>query len=234
MTGLTEDHKQLWTDASSLDFLSAQYPWFLETYNGYRYDIQRADAVRYFALHHYGGVYLDLDIHPLRDLTPLLHYPFFACRTSPTGISNDVLGSIPRHPFLNLVIHSLQDYDMSLGLPYLTVMASTGPLFLSTCWVRYLGCWFWRNGEGKGDRGRVWVLVGADERPARLWRHIRGRSWHSWDARFIIWVWKHWLFIVCLGVVLGGAVWMLCRRRRRAWRRKEGGRLRKWELEFLD
>lgn len=38
-----------------------RYPWFLETFDGYPYPIQRADAIRYFVLHHFGGIYIDLD-----------------------------------------------------------------------------------------------------------------------------------------------------------------------------
>ena len=46
----------LWTDASSREFIANEYPWFLDTFDGYTYPIQRADAIRYFVLHHYGGV----------------------------------------------------------------------------------------------------------------------------------------------------------------------------------
>ena len=42
-------------------FIAAEYPWFLETFQNYRYPIQRADAIRYFVLAHYGGTYIDLD-----------------------------------------------------------------------------------------------------------------------------------------------------------------------------
>jgi len=35
-----------------------KYPWFLGTFKGYPHGIQRADALRYFVLHEYGGVYL--------------------------------------------------------------------------------------------------------------------------------------------------------------------------------
>jgi mannosyltransferase OCH1-like enzyme len=42
-------------------FIATHYPWFLDTFNGYKYPIQRADSIRYFALYHYGGIYIDLD-----------------------------------------------------------------------------------------------------------------------------------------------------------------------------
>lgn len=52
---------QLWSEKSSRDFIETHYPWFLRTYDRYRFPVQRVDAVRYFILMHYGGIYLDLD-----------------------------------------------------------------------------------------------------------------------------------------------------------------------------
>jgi mannosyltransferase OCH1-like enzyme len=69
---------KLWTDKKAREFIAAEYaphlyptcthsltasryPWFLETFDGYPYPIQRADAIRYFVLHHFGGIYIDLD-----------------------------------------------------------------------------------------------------------------------------------------------------------------------------
>lgn len=58
---LTVTPGQLWTERASRDFIETEYPWFLRTYDGYRYPVQRVDAVRYFLLLHYGGIYMDLD-----------------------------------------------------------------------------------------------------------------------------------------------------------------------------
>lgn len=41
----------LWTDESSRAFIEKEYSWFLPTFDGYRYGIQRADVIRYFVLH---------------------------------------------------------------------------------------------------------------------------------------------------------------------------------------
>ena len=51
----------MWTDEKSLAFIAAEYPWFLDTFVGYSQPIQRADAIRYFVLAHFGGIYIDLD-----------------------------------------------------------------------------------------------------------------------------------------------------------------------------
>lgn len=38
-----------------------EYPWFLDTYDGYPNPVQRVDALKYFLMLHYGGVYIDMD-----------------------------------------------------------------------------------------------------------------------------------------------------------------------------
>lgn len=62
----------LWTDATARQFIAEKYPAFLPTFDGYEYNIQRADAIRYFVLHHFGGVYMDLDMGCRRRIDPLL------------------------------------------------------------------------------------------------------------------------------------------------------------------
>ena len=52
---------QLWTDVKSRELIATEYPWFLNTFDNYSQPIQRADAIRYFVLAHYGGIYIDLD-----------------------------------------------------------------------------------------------------------------------------------------------------------------------------
>ena len=43
-------------------FLKQHYPWFLPTYDGYTQEMMRIDAIRYFLMFHYGGIYLDIDM----------------------------------------------------------------------------------------------------------------------------------------------------------------------------
>jgi hypothetical protein len=53
--------KQIWSEETSREFLLAQFPWFVSTYDSYEIRIQRIDVIRYFLLRHYGGIYLDMD-----------------------------------------------------------------------------------------------------------------------------------------------------------------------------
>ncbi|RAL67641.1 hypothetical protein DID88_008390 [Monilinia fructigena] len=178
---LHEDYEyKLWTDEASREFIATEYPWFLDTFDSYPFPIQRADSIRYFVLAHYGGIYIDLDDGCNRRLDPLLSYPAWLRRTIPTGISNDAMGSVPQHPFFLRVIESLQSYNRNWGMPYITVMYSTGPLFLSVLWIEYMR-------TVTDEAGRVRNLM-PDEYSKHSWSFfnvVKGNSWHGKDAQTI-------------------------------------------------
>lgn len=192
---------KLWTDKSAREFIAAEYPWFLETFDGYPYPIQRADSIRYFVLHHFGGIYIDLDDGCNRSLDPLLAYPAWVRRTTPTGISNDAMGAIPRHPFFLKAIDSLDDYNRKWVLPYITVMASTGPLFLSIIWRHYTS----NNPEGD-HRVRILFPDEYNNHPWSFFTHHLGNSWHNNDVKLIFWMGQHWMLITLVGFALGFSV----------------------------
>lgn len=170
------------------------------------------DTLRYFLLHHYGGIYIDLDIFTYRPLTPLLTFPALACRTTPTGVSNDVLFSTPHHPFFSLVIERLETYNRDLFFPYLTVMYTTGPLFFSAIWIEYL------SGETRGavDRLRVLVKGSLKGDSYGFWKNVPGGSWHEADSYFILWMGDHLMLMIFLGLMTGLTVgvvlWAMLRR----------------------
>jgi inositol phosphorylceramide mannosyltransferase catalytic subunit len=174
----------LWTDEGSRDFIAEHYPWFLDTFNGYRYPIQRADAIRYFVLFHYGGIYFDLDIGCLRPLDPLLIHPIVLPKTIPVGVSNDLMFAAKGHAFLAQTIHNLVTFDHSWILNYPTVMFSTGPMFLSAQYALY-------TSSHMSDPIRILPksLYGKNakegEAPHSFFSHFYGSSWHADDAPFI-------------------------------------------------
>jgi mannosyltransferase OCH1-like enzyme len=192
---------QLWTDKKSRDFIAAEYPWFLETFDNYPFPIERADAIRYFVLAFYGGIYIDLDDGCNRRLDPLLSYPAWVRSTVPTGISNDAMGSVPQHPFFIRVIESLQSYNRNWAMPYITVMYSTGPLFLSVVWKEY-------TRDTRPAREHVRILM-PDEYKGHKWSFFnitKGSSWHGKDAQTIFWMGKHWLLLTVSGFAIAAVV----------------------------
>jgi mannosyltransferase OCH1-like enzyme len=196
---------KFWSDEDSLTFIEKEYPWFLDTFNSYIHPIQRADAIRYFILVHYGGIYIDLDNGCRRRLDPLLQFPAWLHLTDPTGISNDGMGATPRHPFFLYVIEQLQNYDRSWVLPYITIMSSTGPLFLSIVWKRYMDL---HAKEREDWKGGVRILTfdqyaKQDESFFNLWG---GSSWPGDDAKLFLWLGNHWLMTTLVGVSIGAVV----------------------------
>ncbi len=191
----------------SRDFIHDEYRWFLDTFNGYEHPIQRADAIRYFVLAHHGGIYLDLDDGCNRRLDPLLSYTAWVHLTIPTGISNDAMGAVPHHPFFLRVIESLQRYDRKWILPYITIMYSTGPLFLSVVWKEWIGENSWRGGDWEG-RVRVLMESEYNRRSWSFFNEYGGSSWHGKDAKLIFWMGRHWMLLTAVGFMLAGVVGM--------------------------
>ncbi|KAK4055239.1 hypothetical protein OIV83_000520 [Microbotryomycetes sp. JL201] len=200
----------LWSDESSSEFIAKEYPWFLATFDSYTYPIQRADAIRYFVLHHYGGVYMDLDIGCRRNMDPLLYFQVILPATIPVGVSNDLMFSEKEHPFMDLVIHNLVTFDHQYGTNYPTVMFSTGPMFLS---AQY-GLWPKEDVEGEERQVRIlprrWYGKNAPEveMQGSFFDHYYGSSWHADDAGFITFLGKFGMVLMYLGfsiVVLGVA-----------------------------
>ncbi|UPK95937.1 hypothetical protein LCI18_006872 [Fusarium solani-melongenae] len=139
----------LWTDERAREFLSTEYPWFLETWDNYPFPIQRADAIRYFVLYHYGGMYLDMDTvchepFPLHQIeSDTLAHNFLFEATLPTGVTNDIMVSSARHPAFSSAIRILPvSYHITRFwarlVPYAAIMGSTGPLFISLAVAKYL------------------------------------------------------------------------------------------------
>lgn len=194
----------LWTDEMAREFIAEEYPWFLSTWDLYPYPIQRADAIRYFALVHFGGVYIDLDDGCERRLDPLLTVPAFVRKTIPTGVSNDVMGAVPRHPFFLKVLDSLKPYKKNWLVPYITIMYSTGPLFLSVIWKQY-------KRWGVPEAGKVRILMPKDYKTHSysFFAIAPGSSWHLDDAKFVKSLANHIGLAVAAGFLIAGFVFFL-------------------------
>ncbi|CBQ71693.1 related to SUR1-required for mannosylation of sphingolipids [Sporisorium reilianum SRZ2] len=202
----------LWTDADSRKFIAQHYHWFLPVFDAYPYPIQRADAIRYFVLHHYGGIYMDLDIGCLRRFDPLLRFEVVLPKTIPVGVSNDVMLSAKAHPFMDQLIHNLITFNHQYLTNYPTVMFSTGPMFVSASYGLYVDV----HGPAypstpkqpdagfKGVRVLPKSLYGKNVKPVdapdAFFSHFYGSSWHANDAGFLIFLRKYGRFLIFIGV----------------------------------
>lgn len=136
---------RLWGLADCEALLSQHYPEYLDMFRGYRYHIQRADAIRYFILHRHGGMYVDLDVHPRYPVGRLLQLyevepriQVLLCQSQQTaGVSNWFIASKPGaklwpRVFQHMRIVCDRRYPLSvIPIKDATVMLTTGPAMLS-------------------------------------------------------------------------------------------------------
>lgn len=200
---------KLWTDESARQFLSEEYPWFVETWDNYPFPIQRADAIRYFVLYHYGGIYLDMDtvchdpfpMDKIEDYS-LDHVALFEA-TKPTGITNDIMISSARHPAFESGIHRLPGFQRFTSYfapfqPYAAIMMATGPLFITLATAQYL------YGEVELPSPTVKVIKPADLKP--FISDLQTATWHKADAKVLLWLANKpfvWFFLGGVGFVIG-------------------------------
>lgn len=105
---------KFWSDQDGRRLIEEKFPSLLSTYDSYPYNIQRADVIRLVVLYIYGGVYLDMDIFCLKPLDNLLKYDLILPFTTPVGLSNDIIFSRAKHPFLLHVLNNLPKSNRNL------------------------------------------------------------------------------------------------------------------------
>jgi mannosyltransferase OCH1-like enzyme len=200
---------KLWTDESARKFLAIEYPWFLDTWDAYAFPIQRADALRYFVLHHFGGVYLDMDTwcnqgFPLHEIefNTSTHYALFKS-TVPTGVTNDFMITSAGHPIYAAAITKLPIFHAMTRLwarwqPYSAIMVSAGPMFLTLVIKEFLL-------EQPSLPSPVVGVINATELAPYI-TDMESGSWHRADARVLMWIGNRrwtWFFMGAIGLTAG-------------------------------
>lgn len=117
--------------------LDHDYPNGLEMFEQYPTLVQQADIARCFILHHFGGVYIDMDFECLRPFDAYLQNKTFVVGKLGTAglINNGLIASTPQHPVWQLIFTDLLKRfrqrrwirSTSLGLKSWYVMRTTGP-----------------------------------------------------------------------------------------------------------
>jgi hypothetical protein len=71
----------------------------------------------------------------LTSFTALTHLPAFTTDGGRGALSNNILGSVPEHPFWVLITESLMKYDWNYVFPYITISYASGQWFETAVWV---------------------------------------------------------------------------------------------------
>ena len=128
---------KLWTDEDNRNFIKDNYPWYLYIYDSYDKNIKRVDAVRYFYLYHYGGMYIDLDFEALKSIDKIIqNKQIILGKLNNTNcndcLPNAIMISVPKHPFWLYCI-----YLMSKRFNFARPEYDTGPILLKNAYDSY-------------------------------------------------------------------------------------------------
>ena len=118
----------LWTDETQRDLIKNTFPDFLETYDSYKFGIQRADSARYFILYTYGGLYADLDYEPLVNFWDHLPTDRVGLIESPYQFNELTQNSLMSSPKNDPIW--LDAFNLLKERKHMPVLLATGPIFL--------------------------------------------------------------------------------------------------------
>ena len=141
---------QFWDKDRMDNFVKRYYPEFFSIYNGYIYDVQRWDVIRYLLLFKIGGVYVDFDYECLKSIEDLIdghsccigldpdeHAKIFH---KPYIISNALMAIEAGHPFMKAVIQYLNNQNVlayDAIDQFNNVLNTTGPYMLTRVYQSY-------------------------------------------------------------------------------------------------
>lgn len=129
--------------------------------------VQMADVIGYELVHRFGGVYLNMDIQPVRPIDRLyteagLEGKAWACWEDSEKLVNAVLGGPAEHPFWDAVIQALPERYRAYG-PGTEMVFSTGPHLLTSVYHALGGD---RNPDFVGLPAHTFNPVHWDQVPA--------------------------------------------------------------------
>ena len=196
-----------WTDDMNFIYIKTHYPQFLNTYENFRYGIQRADAIRYIILKDFGGVYSDLDIVPNKSLDS---YDFgdqdvylIKSANTPCAYTNSFMISKPNIPLWNDMIEYTTNYKpewYSRG-KHLRVMLSTGPLAFTRVISKYehtisiLPATLFNSMSVKDIQDNM-------RNTTSYLYSITGNSWHEYDSKIINFFFTHHEILILIFILL--------------------------------
>lgn len=132
----------VWDDRDNRDFIEQLHPWFLPIYDTYPREIYRADAVRYFFLYTFGGIYADMDAECLKPLDELRYRGDVLLGRMGNdldfqhSIPNATMASKPREEFWLLVIWTM--LVSAQQMPLREPDYATGPVILKSALDLYM------------------------------------------------------------------------------------------------
>lgn len=201
----------LWTDEMNRKLIQEHFPWFLEYYDNYEYNIQRADVIRYFILWLYGGVYADTDLLCNCSLDSLIddmeteeESLAIVMSSHVNYYSNWFMISSAENPFWPQVWEMLIKVFDYKECPqcvtrHLKIMETTGPIFIHKCIRDY------KPKLRRLDIGFNNCDV-CDPKPCICEDcyviNLNAGAWNSWDSKILNLFLCNWHYMVLLLIIV--------------------------------
>ena len=137
----------LMTDEDNRNFIAENFPNYLSRYDGFAYNIERADFIRYAWLYVHGGIYIDLDYEMLKSFDDVLAMApaggdVYLVQGTVYQSANAFMISKPRCDFWLYIMDSIQRDEVSWYHrieKHLYIIHSTGPGVLLKSVSSYAG-----------------------------------------------------------------------------------------------
>ena len=194
----------LMTDKDNINFVRKYFPDFYSTFIDFKYNIMRADAIRYMWLYIKGGIYMDLDFYFKKDISELIDKTkklVFLEYESVSGkkITNSLIMSQKKHPLWLMVIDEMKKPKPFQFLKCQEVYQTTGPYFLSDVIKKYIK----KYGDNdiqilKFEK----IVTGENQKDTyKYLQAVEGRSWHGALEKIGVSIHQNYMFFVLVFIV---------------------------------
>ena len=139
-----------WDEACINEFIQEFYPQHWTIYKGFKYNVQRWDAIRYLILDKIGGLYVDFDYESLSPMDDILRDKSCCFSAEPKEhlkifskevyFNNALMASVPNHPFIKIIIEAVfrkADNEIIFQNKMMEVLETTGPLLLTSLYEQF-------------------------------------------------------------------------------------------------
>ena len=203
-----------WDAKECLNVVKTFYPEHLDMYKSYKYEIQRCDAVRYFILHRYGGLYADMDyccVKPWSDVINEYKGDIYFVETpnkinEQLHVSNSLMYSKKDNLFWKSIFIELEKYK-NLPIYYgrhLTIMYSTGPCIINRVFNRCKNKFKLKHYPFKffhpyGLSNNIEI----NDNKSNLYAYHLGKgSWEQQDTKILIFLYLEYKILLLIIIIL--------------------------------
>jgi len=197
---------RLLTDEDNLQMVKQYFPDFLPYYIGFKYPIQRADAIRYIILYLYGGIYIDLDYEVIKPfdtiaLSPGKEVGLLESNNKKNIVTNSFMISQPKSKFwLECIEEMKKPKPLWAITKHLEIFTTTGPFMLHRVYKRNINIAEMLHSISVPCN--ICEISTCARNDKYYIMPIQGGSWHSYDTWIMNFIYCNKYFLISLLILI--------------------------------